>query len=320
MALRPRSSDSGPPPGGTGAPVGGTGAASGLLGAVIVLWGINWPIMKIGLDYMGPATFAAARMAMATVCAVLLVWALGRLHWPTRRDRRIVLIVGLGQMSGFIVLVNTGLQFVDAGRSAILAYTTPLWVVPAAVLFLGERLTPLRAAGIAVGLCGVLVMFNPLTFDWGDRTALIGNACLMLAAMIWAVQIVLIKGVRADSGPLELAPFQFAVASCVLVPLALVLDAGRPIGWSWELAWILAYNGPLATAFAFYAVVAINTALPAITTSLGMLGVPVAGLICAAILLGEPVGWTKGLGLTFIVGGVLLVVLADRRAAQRPAL
>ncbi|WP_394682202.1 EamA family transporter [uncultured Comamonas sp.] len=55
---------------------------------------------------------------------------------------------------------------VSAGRSAILAYTTPLWVTPAALLFGGERPSPRQFVGTGLGILGVLVLVNPMTVDF----------------------------------------------------------------------------------------------------------------------------------------------------------
>lgn len=292
-----------------------------LLAAVILLWGANWPIMKIGVERLGPMTFAVMRMAMAAACMFGFAAATGRLHLPTRRDWPIVLSVGILQMAGFIGLTTVGLQYVDAGRSSILAYTTPLWVVPGALLFLGERLNGIKRAGVVVGLLGVLVMFNPAAFDWRDPDTLLGNGLLMLAALLWAAQILQIRGHRWDSPPLELAGWQFLVAGLLLAPLALTMEWGRPALWDGTLVAVMVYNGPIATAFCFVAVIALNRRLPAVTTSLGMLGVPVCGVIMSALILGEPIGATKIVGLTLIVGGLALVALGERRrvAASRSA-
>lgn len=66
-------------------------SAFGLLAAVIVLWGLNWPLMKFGLRHMAPLTFVTARMALAALCMAGFVAALGRLHRPSRQDWPIVL-------------------------------------------------------------------------------------------------------------------------------------------------------------------------------------------------------------------------------------
>ena len=83
----------------------------------------------------------------------------------------------------FSGLVAFGVQLVPVGRSVVLGYTFPLWVAPAAWLLLGEKLPALRLAGLAMGLAGLGVMFNPAAFDWGNRSALLGNGMILLAAL-----------------------------------------------------------------------------------------------------------------------------------------
>ncbi len=91
-------------------------------------------------------------------------------------------MVSVLQMVLFTMCVTLGLRYVDAGRSAILAYTTPLWVLPLATLFLGERLSVLKIIGFFLGLLGVLLLFNPVTFNWHNHLAVIGSGYLILAA------------------------------------------------------------------------------------------------------------------------------------------
>ena len=284
-----------------------------LLGSVILLWGINWPVMKLGIKDIPPMTFAVIRMLLGAVCMFGVLALRGnRIRLPSRHDLPIVLTVGLLQMGAFLGLVTVALQFVSAGRSSILAYTTALWVVPGAALFLGERLTGTKLTGFMLGMAGVAVMFNPVAFDWTDRDVLVGNGLLMLAALAWAAQIIQVRGHRWHASPLELAPWQFTVAAVVLFPIALFMDAGRSVDWTGRAAAVLFYNGPIATAFCFWAVVTVNRALPAITTSLGTLGVPVAGVAASAAMLGEPVTLTNLAGLVLILGGLAWLALGDR--------
>ena len=269
--------------------------------------------MKLGLADIPPMTFAVIRMVLGAVCMFGVLAARGApVRLPDRRDLPIVLTVGLLQMGAFLALVTVALQFVSAGRSSILAYTTALWVVPGAALFLGERLNGSKLAGFLLGMAGVAVMFNPAAFDWTNRDVLIGNGLLMLAAMLWAAQIIQVRGHRWHASPLELAPWQFTVAAIALFPIALVMDAGRSVNWTGQSAAVLFYNGPIATAFCFWAVVTVNRALPAITTSLGTLGVPVAGVAASAVMLGEPVTFTNLTGLVLILGGLAWLALGDR--------
>ncbi len=293
-----------------------------LLVAVVILWGANWPVMKVGLQSMPPIWFASARMTLGAATLFALLMVLGRLKLPTRRDLPLVLTVGGLQMAAFLLLVNLALQHVEAGRSSVLAYTTPLWVTPAAMLLMRETLTPRKAAGLVLGLGGLAVLFNPLGFDWASREALVGNALLLGAAFAWSLAILHVRVHSWDSSPLQLAPWQMLVAAVPLGLLSWFSESWSTVRWSGELAVILAYNGPLATAFCFWAVVSVNRALPAITTSLSLLAVPVAGVLLSAVFLSETLTPTLVGGLLLILAGTVLVNLADlrrERTARPPA-
>ncbi len=291
--------------------------AWGLLVVVIVIWGANWPVMKYGLDYISPLWFAATRMLLGALTMALVAGFLGRLEVPRRGDWPVVISVGLMQMAAFLGLVTVALQFVPAGRSAILAYTTSLWVVPLAVMLLGERVSAQKLAGFLLGLLGVMVMFNPFGFDWSDPDVVIGNGLLLIAAFCWAVLIIQVRGSRMQGSPLSLAPWQFLVASLVLVPVAVVMEGTGRWSWGFELGWVLFYNGPLATALCFWAMISITRALPASTTSVASLGVPVFGLLASAVALSEPLTLTNTVGLGLILLGLLNVTLADRAVARQ---
>lgn len=91
-----------------------------------------------------------------------------------------------------------------AGRAIVLGYTTPLWVLPAAWLFLREPITIRQLAGCAVALAGLALFFNPASFDWSDEQALLGNALLLLAAACWAISIVFVRTHTWVSTPFQL--------------------------------------------------------------------------------------------------------------------
>ena len=300
------------PAGGAEVPVA-PATAYALLAAVILLWGFNWPVMKVGLESIPPFWFALARLSMGAATLFPILWLTGRLALPRRGDLPVLFSVALLQMAGFLALINFGLLDVEAGRSAVLAYTTPLWVTPAAIWLLGERLTRFKAAGLALGLCGVAVLFNPLGFDWSDGAVLRGNLMLMLAAFAWSGAILHVRGHRWQSSPLQLAPWQMLVASLPVAALAGATEGLPEVRWTGDLVLILAYNGPLATAFCYWAAVTVTRALPAISTSLGFLGVPLAGVLFSAAWLAEPLTLTLLGGLVLVVLGMALVNLPSRQ-------
>jgi len=308
-----------PPPGGAASRIVSLRTATVLLLLVIALWGANWPVMKIGLRYMPPLTFAATRMLLGALVLFAFNAVTGRLLLPSRNDWRIVASVGLMQMGGFLMCVTSGLQYVDAGRSSILAYTTSLWVIPLAALVLRERLSLLKFGGFVLAMGGVCVLFNPFGFEWTDPDVVLGNGLLLLGAVLSATQIVHVRRHHWEASPLQLAPWQFSIAVLVLAPAAFFLEGQSTVEWAPALYAILLYNGPVATAFCFWAVITVTRALPAITTSLATLGVPVTGVLVSALVLGEALTPTNVGGLALILSGLALAALADRRHALAAA-
>jgi drug/metabolite transporter (DMT)-like permease len=286
---------------------------------ITLIWAANWPIMKWGLGFITPLWFAVARFALGAACLFGLLLATRRLRLPPRGDLAVLLTVGLLQMGAFVMLVNVALVHVPAGRSAILAYTTPLWVLPGAVVFLKEKIRPLAIAGLLLGVAGVAALFNPAALDTSRPGVVSGHLMLVGGAACWAVAIVHVRGHRWTTGPLELAPYQMLLALAVMTPSALALEGPPRLAWTPELLAILAYNGPLATAFCFSAAVAATRALPAITTSLTFLAVPVLGAVMSTLALGESLGLDLVIGFALIAGGVGLVTLSDVRARARAA-
>lgn len=284
-----------------------------LLVLVILLWGVNWPVMKQVVGHMPPISFVASRLLLGALSLIIFTAALRQLRLPSRADLPVILSVGGLQMGVFTLLVTIAVQYVPAGRAGILAYTTPLWVVPLALIFLKEKVGWAKAGGLLVGLSGVAVLFNPAAFDWTQRPVLLGNGLLMLAALIWACNIVHVRRHRWVGTPLQLAPWQMMLAASLATIAALVAEDQSRIDWSGQLVVLLIYNGPIATAFCFWAMVTVNRALPAITTSLSVLGVPVVGLVSSSLWLREPLTVTNLAGLGLIGGGLVLVALSERR-------
>ena len=273
-----------------------------LLCLVIAVWGANWPVMKVALGYVPPLTFAVARLVLGGLCLTAVLMAGRRFRLPSRQDMPIIFSIAIFQLAGFLAFVHTGLQYVDAGRAAILSYTTLIWVTPIAVLFLGEKLTVQKTIGLLCGLGGVVALFNPAAFDWSDRTVLIGNGCLLAGALVWAISILHVRTHAFRLSPLQLAPWQMLAAAVPLAVLAAFRESDAVIAWSWPLWGAFVFNGAFATGFALWAWLTVARALPAITTSIGSLGVPVVGLGSSALILGETI-------TIYIVAGFALILM-----------
>src|SRR5688572_20837732 len=212
------------------------------LATVVLAWGITWPVNKVLLESLPPLWMSALRCAIGAVALLVLSFALGALVRPRRADVPVLLSITLLHMVGFVVLTAFGLQLVPTGRSVVLAYTTPLWVAPGARLFLGEPLTGRRIIGVTVGLLGLVVLFNPLAFDWADGKAVLGNMLILLAALLWAGSIVHIRGHRWDATPFALLPWEMLLATVILVPVAWMAEPLPAVAWDARVTALLLYT------------------------------------------------------------------------------
>lgn len=279
------------------------------LAANIILFGLSWPIIKIGLEASTPLWFAAARATLSATTAFILLACLGRLAWPHRADWPIVLSVGALQLSCFFAFSNLGVQSLPAGRSSVLAYTATLWIVPLS-LMIGEKVGWRAVAGVLLGLAGIVVLVEPLRFDWNDRAVIWGHVWLLLAGFTWAIAIVHIRRHRWKLTPLDALPWQMSVATVLLWILALIaepagyLELGKSELWM-SLLYIGAFAGPIAT----WAAVSVGRALPPVIGSMSMLGVPLLSIASSVVLLGETVTAPLAIGTALVIAGIAVVIL-----------
>ena len=289
------------------------GIGFAFLATAILAYGGLWPVMRLGVDYIPPFWFAAARLFIGAVVLFVLLAATGRLRVPTRADMPAVLSVGICMMGLYVSLVHFAVQFVPAGRGALLAYSTPLWVTPVAVIFLGEKMTTLKLAGLVLGLSGLGVLFNPAGFDWSDPDILLGNGLCILAAFSWSVAILQMRGHRWNLTPLQLGPWQLLVATIVALPFALFLEPRSDLHMGLPLIALVGYGGVIGTAVAMWSAASSIRYLGAVTSSVGFLGGPVCSLVISVLFLGEALTLTLGGGLVLVLSGIALVSVAQAR-------
>ena len=298
-------------------PTRGAGARPYLLLVCLALvWGVHWPVAKIGLRDLPPFTYGTLRVATG-LAVILVVLALRRgIRLPSRHDLPVVVSVGIGQMATGIALMNLALPLVSAGRSAILVYTMPLWVALIQLPALRAGGAARQLAGLLVGLTGIIVLLNPGAIDWESPGELLGSAGLLLSAVLWAVTTIHLRHHEWKSSPLDLMPWQLIVALVPLALAALVLDAGRPIHWEPVAVAAVLFSGPLATALAFWLSQSISRSLSPLATTMGFLAVPVVGLAASSIMLGEPLTVLDLAGALTTFLGIVLVSRSSNNATR----
>lgn len=290
-----------------------------LLGLVVLILGLNWPVMATGVKSVAPIWMGALRIGTATLFMVAVAVARGTMSPPPRRDLPIVVSMALFRLAAVTVLVFSALELVPAGRSSVVVWTSSLWTVPIAAIFLGERMTRARWLGLSLGIAGVLALFEPWGFDWSDSGVAIGHALLILAAITNAATAVHIRAHRWSIAPLDSMPWQLTAATTILVILGFAVEGPPVIDWTPQLVLVVLYQGLLATGIAFWVQIVILRNLSAVSTNLTLMAVPVVGVVSSALILGETVTTSLLLGLILVILGVAVNLLSDRAAKAEPA-
>ncbi|MBZ1350547.1 DMT family transporter [Alcaligenaceae bacterium LF4-65] len=288
-----------------------------LLALLVLIWGVNWVIAKMSLAYISPIWVTALRLLPACVLFFSLCFFTGRLRVPVRADLPVVFSIGLLHMVGFSVLVSIGIQYMTAGKSIVLAYTTPLWVLPAAWFFLGEKLTRRKLTGLVVGMLGLVLLLQPGELDWSDRDVLIGHGFVLLAALLWAGSIVYGRAHKWVTPPFALLPWQMLVGGLTQLVLALAIEGLPQIKWSVEFLLLVGFNCLLGNGLAYWLMNVVSRDLPASAVSMGLLGVPVIGLVCSSLVLDEALGPALLIAAALIIFGIILGTTTPRKAHEQ---
>jgi O-acetylserine/cysteine efflux transporter len=284
---------------------GTTTAGFTQLAASVILLSSAWPLTKIALSLGStPIWFAEGRSVLSGLSIAALLALRGRLRLPHREDLVSLLAIGVGQFGLYFAFAHEAVAWVAAGRTAILANTTTIWVVPLSLIFLRERIPPRRWFAAGFGLAGVVVLISPWSIDWSSRNILIGHAFLLAASFSWSIAIIVTRVATPRSTLFELMPWCFAIGALLLAPLLLWHAPHGGIGVA-PMSWAaLAYIGLIASPFGSWCVIEATAALPAVVSSVGFLTTPAISLVLANLLLGEPITADLLLGSALIIGGV----------------
>src|SRR5215475_14565386 len=163
-----------------------------LLSLLKLSWAISRPVIKIGVATVPPIWFACFRYAIAASCFFAFLVVRQEVAFPPRTDWPLVAVSGVLQMAAYSALTALALTILPPGRASVLAFSTPIWVVPLAAWRLRERASPAALLGVGLGLMGAFAIAAPtLHLDGGAQ--LVAYAMLLGAAVSWAISIVAVR-------------------------------------------------------------------------------------------------------------------------------
>lgn len=284
------------------------------MGAIVGYGGL-WPVTRKAIETIPPFWFASLRMWVGVMILVIVLFTTRRLRMPSRHDLPLILSIGFLMLAFYTTLMHLALLYVEAGRAALLGYTTPLWVLPAAYFLFGETPSRRKLIGMAIAMTGLIILFNPRAFNWSDSDVVLGNALLLLCALLWSVTIIHIRGHRPVLTPIQLAPFQLMISASFIGILALLFEPFPDVtSWTTEETGLFFYGATFGTALAMMSVTTCVRYLPTVVSTVGLLGAPVCALILSVFFLGEVLTLDLASGLILIIGGIAMVSVPKSRS------
>lgn len=280
-----------------------------LVAVLVLLWGSNFPAMKVALSEIPPFTFRVATNAIGA----LGLFGIGclimghRLSVP-RRDIGPLIAVSALNIAGWQLFLTFGLLRIDAAQAIIIAYTMPLWAAVLARVLLKEHLSATRVLGISLGLAGV-VLLNIHAVD-APIGSLTGALLVLGAALCWAGGTVAIKLRRWQTPTIVLTGWQVAVGSAPMIAGMALLEDPRDLLSASTGAFIgLFYTAVVAMVICHWAWYSLLSMVPAAAAAASTLAIPICGVFVSALVLGDRIGGRETGALALVVAGLFLVLV-----------
>ncbi|MDE2049220.1 MAG: EamA family transporter [Betaproteobacteria bacterium] len=282
-----------------------------LLVVLTLVWGLNWPVMKLGVTGFAPLTFRALSMWGGLPLLAAALWWLKvpfrvpRAHW------RELALLAVTNMIVWHVLAIVAVQSLSSGRAAILGYTMPIFSALWGTALFGQRLQPRNWLGVAAAALGVALL---LWHEFGRLSGKPWAALAMLfAACVWALGTQQLRRTRMPLPLLTIAFWMTALTAAVMTLASVLFErtqwaAPTPVVWA-----AIAYNAVGVFGFAQPAWFYLARTLPPVASTLSVMMIPVLGVFAGALVLGEVLHWQDFTAVALMVLAILTVLLPSRQ-------
>jgi drug/metabolite transporter (DMT)-like permease len=277
-----------------------------------LIWGYTWVVSKQALAYAPPFAFAAERSLGGALALFVLIKLL-------RRPAKLVapaqtVLIGLAQVTGFMLFQTLALVEGGPGKTSVLIFTMPIWVLLIAWPVLGERVRGKQWLAAISTLTGLVLIISP----WDMQASLRSEFFAVMGALSWGIGTVLVKRLRRHRQVdlLSLTAWQMLIGAMPLVLMAGLIHE-RATDWSAIYAGILAFVSVISTGLGWWLWITILDRVPAWEASLSILGVPVVAIVSSRLIMSEQFAVSEMVGILLIGSGLALLSLFGWMASKR---
>ena len=283
-----------------------------ILVLLTVVWGINWPVMKLGVMDYPPLTFRVWSIWLGVpvlalgLLAMKVPFRIPRAHW------REVLVLAAFNMFIWHGCIILAVKALSSGRAAILGYTMPIFSAMIGAWLFASPLSRRGWLGVSAAALGVALLL------WHELTGLAGKPLGVLLALIaastWALGTQMLRRTTVPVPTLAISFWMTALTAVVMLVLSFVFERAQ-----WRLpgptAWgSIVFNAVLVFGFAHAAWFWLARGLPPIASTLSVMLIPVIGVFSGAWWLGEQLHWQDFAAVLLMVVAIASVLWPARKA------
>ncbi len=278
-----------------------------------IIWGYNWVVMKQAVQFSSPFQFAAIRTFFGSIVLFILIYVtkkpLALKEFPT------MLALGLLQSCGFTGLLIWALVEGGAGKTAVLTYTMPFWVMLFAWPMLGEKIQGWQWLAVLFALFGMVLIFDPLHIK-ADGFSMFLAVC---SGVSWAISAIISKKLHHRAPHLDLlnlTAWPMLLGSIPIVVVAFILPS-PPIQWTNTFIFTVLFNVILSGCLAWVLWLYALQRLQAGVASMASMLAPVIGVVAAWIQLNEVPNTYELIGMIFIAMALVTIsIISIRKHTQ----
>ena len=271
-----------------------------------LVWGMNWPILKIGVTGYPAITFRSISMWIGWPLLGLVLWQMKVPFKVPRGEWKELLLLATSNMFVWHVTIILAVQDLSSGRAAILGYTMPIFSAVMGVLFFKAPLRPRAWLGVALaGLAALLLLWHELV-DLSGKP--MGVFMALLAAAAWALGTQQIRHTKMTVPTLTIVFWMTGMTTLLMSLLAIGFELDRwamPTATTWGSIF---YNAIGVFVFAQAAWLGLARSLPPLASSLSVMFIPVLGVFTGAWWLGEVLHWQDWAAVVLVVAAIASVL------------
>ncbi len=281
-----------------------------LLVLLTLAWGINWPIMKVGVADYPPLSFRALSIWLG-IPVLGLAMVLMKVPFFVPRDKfRELFWLAFSNMFVWHGLIILAVKNLSSGRAAILGYTMPIFSALIGAWFFGNQLQRRSWLGVAAAALGVsLLLWHELTNLSGRP---VGVLCALAAAATWAVGTQKLRNTTMPVATLTISFWMTVMTAVVMTGLSAAFEMPQwkaPSAVSWAS---ILYNALVIFGFAHAAWFFLARSLPPIASTLSVMMIPILGVFSGALGLGEVLHWQDWAAVLLMVVAIASVLAPQR--------